>query len=374
VGDQLIDKVHFHIITELFPPSLGGQEIRYFEFGRMLKSKGHAVDIYTIDHRGDLPAEEIIEGMSIHRVLKAPTYRRRSLGMPRNPLIIIAFTLLLGRRLRKLSSQDLVLFNQWPVLPQLLFGRSLTAPTCLDWCELRSGKVWHALQLAMAKSTQQHLCVSSALRDLLIGTYGIDAENIRTMVSGLDLTKYRPSMKNRRALLFLGRLSAHKHPEMAIEAVDLLRKRGKRDLELTIAGTGPLLDSLRSHYQQGRPWLHLPGQVDEQEKHQLLAKSSLHLLPSEREGFPRTVAECMAYGIPTITTDHPDNGTVAVVHEYGCGMVCQPGAHHLAAAIDALLVNERQWDLLSLQCRRGAERLDWLTLYTELRGFLVEDD
>ena len=46
------------MLTELFPPSVGGQEVRFQELAEELVRQNHTVDILCIGHDASLPAFE----------------------------------------------------------------------------------------------------------------------------------------------------------------------------------------------------------------------------------------------------------------------------------------------------------------------------
>lgn len=74
------------LVTELFPPSVGGQEIRFKEFAEEFARLGHSVDVFTIDHTGKLPAEETVNRVRILRTYRdANYYKKGILGRPYVP-------------------------------------------------------------------------------------------------------------------------------------------------------------------------------------------------------------------------------------------------------------------------------------------------
>ena len=104
------------LVTELFPPSFGGQEIRFREFAEEFARNGHSVDVFTIDHTGKLPKEETINRVRIFRTWSdADYYKQGFLGRPVRS--IFGFTWSLRGRLKE---YDGVIYNQFPVLPSML--------------------------------------------------------------------------------------------------------------------------------------------------------------------------------------------------------------------------------------------------------------
>jgi glycosyltransferase involved in cell wall biosynthesis len=185
--------------------------------------------------------------------------------------------------------------------------------------------------------------------------------------SGIERSSYAPDA-HKTGLVFLGRLAHHKHPEMIIAAVDELLQNGYT-IPLTIAGDGPLLEQI-AVLARNRSDIRVLGRVSESKKRSLLASSWLHVLPSEREGFPRTIAEAMASGTPTLTVSSPDNGGQTIVDEYQCGLVTEPTPAALASSITTLLTHSSHWHELSMAGLRNSDRLDWRALSGQFLAFL----
>ena len=60
------------IVSELYRPSTGGQEVRYQEIATELVRRGHEVEIFTIGHDANLARSEVWDGVRVHRVLSGP--------------------------------------------------------------------------------------------------------------------------------------------------------------------------------------------------------------------------------------------------------------------------------------------------------------
>jgi len=87
------------------------------------------------------------------------------------------------------------------------------------------------------------------------------------------------------------------------DALAALKKLNRTDVHLALAGTGPGEAAIRDLSRK----LGLESQVHmlgyRRDIPQLLAASNGFLLPSEREGLPRSMLEAMALGVPLIGTD-----------------------------------------------------------------------
>jgi glycosyltransferase involved in cell wall biosynthesis len=347
------------IVTELYHPSVGGQEVRYREMAAHLLAAGHTVDVYTIDHKGDLPDEETLEGVPIHRLVRAADYKSGKHGRAMRPIFNFAKAL---RKRRELQEFDLVLINQWPVLPAMI-GRKLGRNTVVDICEFRSGRKWDFLEKRMLRGGHQVSTVSAAL-----------AEKARARVPGLKVTSlpsginaHTYSDQGRDHFLFFGRLSEHKHPEMAIDATLAYNGKHGDSKKIVVAGGGPMLETLRAQH-KGNPLVEIPGFISDEEKLDLLSRTELLLLPSIREGFPRVIAEAMACGAPTVTTDVPDNGSRDVVNEFDCGVNVPHTIEGFVGGIEQALAD---YDRLRWHALEGASAVDWSVIVRRLEQELA---
>lgn len=85
-----------------------------------------------------------------------------------------------------------------------------------------------------------------------------------------------------------------------------------------------------------------------------IAASSIYVLPSYREGTPRTVLEAMAMGRPVITTDAP-GCRETVVDGYNGYLVPIKGVDELAVAMEKFIINSELIAQMGAASRRLAE-------------------
>ena len=113
-------------------------------------------------------------------------------------------------------------------------------------------------------------------------------------------------------LLNIGRFSAEKGHYRLLQIFKRLPERYK----LTFIGDGKLLDemrilakSLRIHNR-----IEFLGFLQEEQKLKVISKSHLYIQTSFVEGFPNSLLECIALGIPAIAFDVP-GGTKEIINE-----------------------------------------------------------
>jgi glycosyltransferase involved in cell wall biosynthesis len=170
----------------------------------------------------------------------------------------------------------------------------------------------------------------------------VDPDKVRLVAgSGVDCARFVPDHPQRQRMpfrvLFPSRLLWDKGIGELAEAARLVRRAG-RNIEFVVAGevdagnpAAVAPEQLRAWVDEGLfLWL---GHVEDMP--QLLRSADLVVLPSYREGLPRSLIEAAACGLPLVTTDVP--GCREVVRNEKEGLLVPPkDAGSLAAAIARL--------------------------------------
>lgn len=136
---------------------------------------------------------------------------------------------------------------------------------------------------------------------------GVDRDKILILPNGIDPSIYKPGKsvfykKNniKKAVLFLGRLTIVKNPELLIKT--FLKIDPPFDTKLIIAGTGDLEQTLRKKYRDGR--IIFTGLVSkEKEKVDIIKACDIFVLPSKYEGMSLALLEAMSSGLACIASN-----------------------------------------------------------------------
>jgi glycosyltransferase involved in cell wall biosynthesis len=138
--------------------------------------------------------------------------------------------------------------------------------------------------------------------------------------NGIDLSKHLAVRKKPEpgTFLMIGRLEPRKHYEHAILVAKLARKQ-RRDLKLYIVGDGPLRPALERKIREENleDAVKLLGNVDEQEKLELLVRAEALIHLGYPEGFGIVVIEALATGTPVITYNLPPVNEIIRNHVHG---------------------------------------------------------
>ena len=153
---------------------------------------------------------------------------------------------------------------------------------------------------------------------------------------GVDLEQFRPVKRpptpDVPLLVLCSRLSREKRPDLAVEALRVMRSGGF-PARLVVAGTGPLAASLRRRA-RGLP-VELVGHLaDRSALAALLGAADVVLAPGPVETFGLAALEALACGTPVVAAS-----TSAVAELVGgcAGRSARPAPPALAAAVAALL-------------------------------------
>lgn len=152
-----------------------------------------------------------------------------------------------------------------------------------------------------------------------VGRQGVRRDQVAHFANGVDSALFRPvgsdadraGLRRRFGLpaekllvLFVGRLVEKKGYDLLLNAADPA-------YELVFAGDGSdrrLLD--------GRPGVHHLGARPPADLADVYRACDVFALPSESEGFPLTVQEAMASGLPVVTTDDPGYAPYGLAREH----------------------------------------------------------
>ncbi len=126
---------------------------------------------------------------------------------------------------------------------------------------------------------------------------------------GIDTSRFAPvSGRNRSSIIYVGRLSKEKRPDILIKACSELKRRGLF-FKAIIVGDGPLkgmLEELVTQTGLGKN-VNFEGYIPHSEIEKLYRNSMIFVLPSTREGVSISLLEAMSSGCLCVVSDIPDN-------------------------------------------------------------------
>lgn len=215
------------------------------------------------------------------------------------------------------------------------------------------GGTWHAVDIwkdgnILAEKIHYAEVVFTCTKfnaDHLQKLAGSDAGKVVLSYHGLDFSRLpepAPVSETGDSIIAIGRLVPKKGFKFLIEALSLLRKRGKK-VSLTIVGNGPLLKELETEVcELGlEKQVAFVGSLSNERTLALINSSSLLVAPSIRgeggniDGIPNVVLEAMALARPVIGSRI--SGIPEVVNEATGALVEEGSSAAIADALEKLL-------------------------------------
>lgn len=351
-------------LTEFFHPHIGGCEKRFLEIGRRLVARGHEIHVFTIKYDCNLPEEEQIEGIKVHRYAYSSSYISQDSFRSFGGILKYA-----SASLVKLHGSDFDIYysNQWPMLHSV-FVKPVASPLIQEWCEVWDSPLKVAIMQRLLKHAgNYHVAVSEFTRQRLLDLLKIDPKKVVLVPNGVDFARFASSRKKVWGrIVYAGRIVPHKHVEMLVDAFREVKKKVPQ-AELHIVGSGLSLESVKERA-AGIKDCFVHGFVPEEQLVDLVKSSWLFVLPSEREGSGIAAMEAMASGVPFVTLGYPDNAAKELCR-LKCCIVIEPLESALVSTIVELFGNEGLWRELSGNALKVAKQYDWDVITNQMEDF-----
>jgi glycosyltransferase involved in cell wall biosynthesis len=173
-----------------------------------------------------------------------------------------------------------------------------------------------------------------------------------------------------RLLLFLGRLSPKKSPELLLQAFARLSGRlGENSLMLAFAG--PDENGFQQRLAQQASQLGIasrvkfPGPLFGQDKWAAYRDADVFVLPSQNENFGNTAAEAVAAGTPVVVTE---NCGIAPLLKNLAALVVPHDAASVSEALARVLLDPQLHASLVAGCSDVSQRLGWEEPVTQMES------
>ena len=198
---------------------------------------------------------------------------------------------------------------------------------------------------------------------------GIPAEKIVLRRNGVaapaslpERGMFRKSLaipQDAKLILFLGRLSQKKSPDLLLQAFAQLPPSSPA---AHLAFVGPDESGMLARLQQMSQQLnvaqrvHFSGSLSGDPKWSAYRDADLFVLPSQNENFGNTAAESVAAGTPVIVTDRCG---IAPLLDGVAGIAVQHSSSSIAQMMSRLLNDPALYSQLKNGCATAVQRLDW---------------
>jgi glycosyltransferase involved in cell wall biosynthesis len=219
-----------------------------------------------------------------------------------------------------------------------------------------AGKLYRWVAKLLYRRYDAVACVSNKLRSEVKGNLGVDC---RVVPLPMKLELYKPASLGERENVIVHIGTRHvKNPQISIETIKILRKRGY-DVKLVIIGAS--IGIPRDEAVEFRSGL------TESEKLELLCRAKALILPSSYETFSYVTLEAMACGTPVVVSSAvPEE---VVINGYNGIRVNSYNPIDYANALERLLEDEKLWLRLSQNEQEFVRQFDYVNIasrYLEL--------
>lgn len=286
-------------VCHRYHPYIGGVETHVKEISERLASRGHSVEVITTDPTGDLPKNEVINGVKVTR------FRAFAPGEAYYFAPQMYFYL-------KHTKYDVIHAHNYHAFPALFAALAKCQSRFIFTPHYHRGghtlvrnllhKPYKLLGKMIFSRADVVVCVSEYEKKLITSDFDIIDDKIKKIPNGINLAEFKsiiPFKKEgtQKTLLYVGRLEEYKGVQHIIEALPSLP-----EYRLNIIGAGPYESKLHEFADD----LNVSGQIewlkdvprDELLKH--YASADVFVMLSLHEAYGITVAEALATGIPCV--------------------------------------------------------------------------
>ena len=362
------------------PFYVGGYEIRVYELAKRL-SKRHEVRIYT-----SVESSVFDGSLQFIRICSRHLQRRRS--GKRSYLHSLIFSLKLLRNPIVEWSPDVIVVEAIPYLQLKFMKKWHSQINCfwiLDVVEAWNSYAFHGRNNSTINSMIRWFLwlgiswcdlvttISTATADSLKSNYGVPESKLFKIPLGVDIQRNNHLSKmDKNAIdtmkydvITVGRMVKIKHHQDILNALWLLKKMHGWSGKAVFVGDGPLKKSLLRQCNELdlTEQIDFKGLVSDDEKFDILLRSNIFILASEREGFSLATLEALSVGLPAIVAVPVENevfGVSDIVKDGFNGLYFKlRDCEELSEKILQLLSDKNERRKLGENARQTALGYDW---------------
>jgi glycosyltransferase involved in cell wall biosynthesis len=364
--------VRIAILTSSLPPHpIGGAEHQALDTARRLGDRGHRVTVYARRLPPDSPP--------LVREANVTWVRSRALGPPGVRFASHVERFLRDWRRTGGPEHEVILAYQMVINGFLATLAPAGGAPVVTWVRCESEgflfrRPWtRGLARRVLARSARLLFQDEAIRDPILNEarrrfgerFARDAAAKAAVLPNAIRLGEEPAYDGREGLVFLGRLTHQKAPEVLIEAL----RRLPHPPPLRVIGDGDLRPRLEAAA-TGLP-VTFVGRVPEERVAAEIARARALVFPSRWEGFPNAVLEALERGLPVVASDVGAVRTLVRDGETGA-LVPPEDPAALAGAIERVLGDDGRWGTMARRARELARGYGWETHLERLETILAE--
>jgi len=355
------------ILTYNFPPKwLSGTEIATYNIAKYLAKRGHNVCVITSKDE-ELPEIEAKDGFQIYRT---KFYNIKFLGC------VIFWTNIIP--ILKKINPDIIHSQMIGMGVPALAAKKLFGKPYVVWGRgsdvYLSRKFEKLILKPVVKNADAVIALTEQMKGKIEEYYKRDAFVIP---NGINLGEFDNLSKenlrielrigqDEKVIIYIGRLYPVKGVEYLIKAMNLIKNK-EPNTKLILIGDGSEKEKLREMVKKlnlDDCVIFLP-QVSNQNIPKYTVASDVFVLPSLSEGFPLTILEAMASGLPIVTTRIC--GLPEIIKEGENGFLVEPAnPEQLAEKILFILENDESRAKISANNKESVKQYSWENIIDKL--------
>lgn len=348
-------------------PFLGGIERYTYNISKKLVERGYEVLLVTSQHEDSLPSLEIVDGLKIYRLPIKNIWKSRYPFLKKNKTY--------HELIEKIKEENIDYFisNTRFQLPAIL-GAKMARDLGKEAIVIEHGttyltlnnrlldfilhKIEKSLINRMKKLTSKFYGVSQEASNWL-KEFGVDASGV--LYNAVDCKDYekfhRVSADSKILISYSGRLQAQfKGIETLLAAFTDISSKAD-DIELVIAGDGPIYQDLVQQYSYNKNIKFL-GKVSHDEVMKLNNDSDIFVLLSKIEGFSTSMIEAAMMENVIITTDV--GGARELIPDSRYGFIIENSKEALVQTLNEILNHKREAkEMQKLVSQRVLDNFTW---------------
>ena len=356
------------IFSGYYLPHLGGVERYTYNLANKMKQMGYEIVIVSLRYDDSL---EEVEQLDYAKIYRLPTHK---LFVERYP--IVNNNSHCKKMLKMIEEENIdSIILQTRFWTSSYIGSKFATKNNIPVCLIEHGSTHftvnnkildffgaiyeHKLTNAIKKNVKDFYGVSKKcvqwLKHFDIEAKGVFYNSINTEEAQIYSSNIQKDSE-KISITYVGRLIPEKGVLKLISIFKDLQK--KYNIELNIAGQGPLLDKIKQDNKDNIN-IHILGMLSHDEVMNLLAKTDIFINPSSfPEGLPTTILEAGIMECAVVAT--PMGGTAEILENENIGLICGFEENEIKEKLVELLNDKDKREKLSKNIKKQViEKFSW---------------